>query len=765
MGLLDRFKNRAKEETTPVHAEPTQQSVPAQETENHNESVEVVQPSFSIELGSGLHQVIERMRSYGADNLTLDLNQHGNDMNYVLSDHHEELERGVVTPDGDWFDAVAKLYTDEEKSERGAWKSAQIVTGSTLGEEGAVTASFTNATSGEVSTISSSLAQPGLDLADEQSESAESAYIAEQYTPVQTDTEVADTNPAGFEESSAVEDDYDPFVQADSVAPASSLLSDENEVSSDSSDIDAQNRFDRIMKRIEEDKDNPQELPSFEEVAFASDPEPKSTSDFARFGSDASAETVQGATEEADSADELTHQDAVEAAQQSYNDYSATDTGLIAQTGGQALDVENAEATDAEIETYVHEEPALTDAELNDREFDVEDEALEAQEPTDSDLTALSDDEPVVESDESLANVDPYAEDSTHVQYFSDDQELAELTGEQESAEPYDEEDTFDEEFTREDELTDDDFLAQTDGIIPETDEEDALAEAELATDDFSDTAASTEFENTEFANTDFDTADEVATESAPAGTEAIPLADVTHGDDVDVQGEAAVPSLVDDQEWEQDAFAATGAATAGTAVAGATYAATQKADQSAPTSGTNLDVSSSFSGAQNTSVSMPSKTQLATGNMVLTEAEVAQRLKQAQDALFGENGTARDVSTVLIRVRSLGSYYDALTHVRRDGFWDQQKTFELVPEEILDILQLKSDSYREGFGSPLAMMFRFTPGVPVEASFDYANEEAFVQYTDHLPAQQYVEELRMFPRTGANIPAHMNEALASWTL
>lgn len=743
MGLLDRFKNRSKEENTSARTEDVAFQEPVQPVIS-GESVEVVEPSFNVEPGSGLHQVIDRMRSYGSNKLTLDLEQHGNDMNYVLSDEGKELERGVVTPGDDWFDAVANLYTEEESSERGAWKKAQIVTDSTLGNEGAVTASFTSAASSEVSTVSSSLAQPGVDLASEKTEPTEFA----ESNKSSRDAE-ADDSPAGFEESPVVQDDHDPFVQADSVAPASSLLSADSEINAQSDDIDAQNRFDRIMKRIEEGEEDPQNLPSFEEIAFASDSE----------------STSQESASDTNLVEELEHENAVEAAQESYKGYSATDTGLIAQTGSDSFETENsvassaesetkAEATGAEIESYIREEPALTDAELNDREFEVEDEALEAQEPTETDLSELAGAQSVLEPDESFEAIDPYAEEDTvDDDYLSEEQELAELSGEHELAEPYDEENTFDEEFTGEDELTDDEYLVQTDGIVPESAQDTAIAEDELASDSF---------EDTEFANTDFEGSnnDLPAISDIPVEAESVPLADVTHGEDKDVQGQAAVPTVVDEKEWEQDAFAATG-----TAAAGATYLTTQKADQLAPTSGANVDVSSTFNGTQNTGVSMPSKTQLATGNMVLTEAEVAQRLKPAQDALFGENGTARDVSTVLIRVRSLGSYYDALTHVRRDGFWDQQKTFELVPEEILDILQLKSDSYREGFGSPLAMMFRFTPGVPVEASFDYANEEAFVQYTDHLPAQQYVEELRMFPRTGANIPPHMNEALASWTL
>lgn len=161
----------------------------------------------------------------------------------------------------------------------------------------------------------------------------------------------------------------------------------------------------------------------------------------------------------------------------------------------------------------------------------------------------------------------------------------------------------------------------------------------------------------------------------------------------------------------------------------------------------------------------VPSETQLAEGNLVLTEAQVAQRLAPVVEHLFGENGTAKDATTVLIRVRALGSYYDALTHVRRNGFWEQARTFELIPETLLDIPALKTDSYSEGEGSPLAMSLTFTPGVPVQAAFDYTNEQAFVSYPRPLDAERYVEELRMFPRLGSKIPAHMTSALSHWNL
>ena len=216
-------------------------------------------------------------------------------------------------------------------------------------------------------------------------------------------------------------------------------------------------------------------------------------------------------------------------------------------------------------------------------------------------------------------------------------------------------------------------------------------------------------------------------------------------------------------------ALAAAAAVATGGAVASATptvSSATSSAPvlselNELPTVADELDTPTS----QSVSPLVPSETQLAEGNLVLTEAQVAQRLAPVVEHLFGENGTAKDATTVLIRVRALGSYYDALTHVRRNGFWEQARTFELIPETLLDIPALKTDSYSEGEGSPLAMSLTFTPGVPVQAAFDYANEQAFVSYPRSLDAERYVEELRMFPRLGSKIPAHMTSALSHWNL
>lgn len=244
----------------------------------------------------------------------------------------------------------------------------------------------------------------------------------------------------------------------------------------------------------------------------------------------------------------------------------------------------------------------------------------------------------------------------------------------------------------------------------------------------------------------------EPAEEVAPV-EDAAPVEGTTAADENDAH---QLPTHLDDSEFEADDQPQ---ASAAPAQAHNLPASAPTLD--APMTGTSVDIAPSYA---EHSQPKPSATKKASGNLVLTEAEVVSRFAPAYEALFGADGTARDVSTVLIRVRTLGSYYDALTHVRRNGFWEQVRTFDLIPEETLSILQLKADSYKEGHGSPLAINIRFTPGTPVEASFDYADEEAFVRYPEHLPAQQYVEELRMFPRTGENIPAHMSQALASWT-
>lgn len=226
------------------------------------------------------------------------------------------------------------------------------------------------------------------------------------------------------------------------------------------------------------------------------------------------------------------------------------------------------------------------------------------------------------------------------------------------------------------------------------------------------------------------------------------------------------LPDHVDHDEWRDDNAGRSGGQVTGAAAAGAAAGAGARSgggnDADAPSVARGADVAPSYRAGEAAGTA-PSQDRLAEGNKVLSEADVLSRVASVQKRLFGPEGTARDVSTVLIRVRTLGSYYDALTHVRQGGFWDQRGTFDLVPEEELKVQELKEDSYVEGEGAPLAVMFRLRPGIPPEVSFDYSDEEAFVRYEERLPSQNYVEELRMYPRTGANIPQHMNDALQDW--
>lgn len=242
------------------------------------------------------------------------------------------------------------------------------------------------------------------------------------------------------------------------------------------------------------------------------------------------------------------------------------------------------------------------------------------------------------------------------------------------------------------------------------------------------------------------------------AGTEPVdePAA-ADDGEDVDEQD---VPDHVDHEEWHEDVEPP--APTGGAAAAAAGTSTGGEQGPTAPETAASTDVAPSYRGPAGIA-DRPSEDRLADGNLVLKETDVLRRLAEAQRRLFGEDGTAMDVSTVLVRIRALGTYYDALTHVRKNGFWAQRRTFDLVPEELLHVQRFKEESYVEGAGAPLAMMFRFRPGIPPEVSFDYGDEEAFVRYEVRLPAQNYLEELRMYPRTGANIPQHMNEALQDW--
>lgn len=65
----------------------------------------------------------------------------------------------------------------------------------------------------------------------------------------------------------------------------------------------------------------------------------------------------------------------------------------------------------------------------------------------------------------------------------------------------------------------------------------------------------------------------------------------------------------------------------------------------------------SGYPASQPVSPLVPSETQLAEGNLVLTEAQVAQRRPRSSSTSSARTAPRR-TTTVLIRVRALGSYY-----------------------------------------------------------------------------------------------------------
>ncbi|MBM7051458.1 hypothetical protein [Rothia sp. ZJ1223] len=739
MGLFDRLKK--KNEPAPVEAS----NLVASGQTSEDPLVEHSEPQLaSLDATGGLYWIVSTMQGRGQGRLEMDLSLQGSEMNYVFSDDNGEQERGVVAPGDDWFKGVAALYTESERSEHGAFSRAHIsypVTSAPVRVE----VRFTN----EKGDVASEHYEVPQHLAEIDAEPHHvlntDGFKADGAESVQENAKTGDENLVMHTAVHSEQNDE---------APASpAVLAIQLNDTEASDEHDAQSRFERIMQRIEEESSEPETLPSFEEIAF---------------------DTLEAKTREIG-------EDSAFMGEQTE---TAFETGEPRKTPEDQVEVSGAdevhETPDAPTDDAPQHEvifaSAETDAEPAESETDVESEHLLSFEENDSSAKSDTDEliaAPVAFEDSNAALVNEPAvgtassagfvggleeetiEESSHDSapdihnvsavdtateaYLGDDfgsqtgassasLDLASSAENEECA-------TGDDAETPADELLILDETVQS----PDTQEHDP-SEAEIVT--VAPLAEEIEEESQQNLEADLDTTESVETEYYPTDAEFSMAAD------------ESVPEVIDESEWEQDAFVATGSPNA------------QSADEAAaPGAASFLDVAPSYTLDAHNNVVLPSKTQLAAGNLVLTEADVVERLRPAQLALFGENGTARDVSTVLIRIRSLGSYYDALTHVRRDGFWDQQKTFELVPEEVLDLLQLKSDSYKEGYGAPLAMMLRFTPGVPVEASFDYSNEEAFVQYPDHLPAQQYVEELRMFPRTGANIPEHMSEALASWTL
>ena len=669
-----------------------------------------------------LHGLAELMRTRGSGTMSLELRQVDEDMHYRLLHRGREVETGIVVPGIDWFAPVAALYTEAQQA-GATWNRAAVSLNPRLGDGLEVHASYLGMADGQTTRESFLLegtaveAKPvaTAEAAEATVQSVDSVEAEREAIERELEAELAQKQVAN-EVEAAVESAEEPVAETAEEPVSSGLAAAAGLAAAGTAVASAQEKED--VEEAVEASAQPAAQPAQAEFAPV---EAEFEHDYENdpvFGAATVEPETEHAEESAAEAVEALAEDSVEPGE----DMEAALATIVANAQ-KKLDAEE-EAPAAVAEEAPAEEVAA-----------VEDQKVAA--PVVAESFTLDRTQPVEESAEEP--VAEKAEEPALPAFLDDSDLLPEKETSAASAEAPSEEPA----------LVDVEPAAESASVAP------GLAGALAAA-----AAVGTAGAAAKAAGAQEETAEKGAELKT---VEVTPAAKI---------GEAPASA-----EPASEATAQTApAASAAPAVASAPAALPETAP-----AGLSSSISASALSELNQlptivaepdtpsaavqSPLVPSETQLAAGNLVLTEAQVAQRLAPVVEHLFGENGTAKDATTVLIRVRALGSYYDALTHVRRNGFWEQVRTFELIPETLLDIPALKTDSYSEGEGSPLAMSLTFTPGVPVQAAFDYANEQAFVTYPRPLDAERYVEELRMFPRLGSKIPAHMTSALSHWNL
>lgn len=666
-----------------------------------------------------LYSLAELMRTRGSGTMSLELRQVDEDMHYRLLHRGREVETGIVVPGVDWFAPVAALYTEAQQA-GATWNRAAVSLKPRLGDGLEVHASYLGAVDGQ--TTGESFLLGGSTVEAKPVATAEAAEATLQDEPQEAAVQSVDSVEA---EREAIEHELEAELaekQAANEAAATAEAAEEPVVESaeegTSSGLLAATGLAAAGTAVAGSAAAAQEKEDVEEAVEASD-EP-AQNEFApveaEFEHDYENDPVFGVATvepETEQAEELTAEASeasetpAQASDESGEDMEAALAAIVANAQ-KKLDTEEAPAEDVPaVEDQKATAPVVAESFTLDRTQPVEDAAEEpaAEQTEEPALPAfLEDSELLPEPEASAASTEAHAEEPA---------------------------------------LEDVEPAAESASVAP------GLAGALAA-------AAAVGTAGAAAKATEAKASEAKASAAKATGAQEEPAEKAAELKTVEVTPAAKIA--------EAPAVETAPAALPETAPAGLSSSISASALSELnqlPTIVAEPDTPS----AAVQSPLVPSETQLATGNLVLTEAQVAQRLAPVVEHLFGENGTAKDATTVLIRVRALGSYYDALTHVRRNGFWEQVRTFELIPETLLDIPALKTDSYSEGEGSPLAMSLTFTPGVPVQAAFDYANEQAFVTYPRPLDAERYVEELRMFPRLGSKIPAHMTSALSHWNL
>ena len=725
-----------------------------------NEKAEVLTPE------NPLHDLVTAMRGYGSGKVSYELRQLGDDMHYRIFHRGSEVEQGVVVPTDAWFSSIASLYVRAQDAGR-VWNRALVVANPSENGLVAVQASYTNTADASSYTTDYILETSEKDSASQKDSSAKSAESAKS----SADQSTASTEAAAQKTSTAKTS-----VLADSADDTSSQKESEAKLAQDKSDEQAKTAESQKAKDLDDhtqnvksadaDKVDTQDSQKSEKSEHTVDSEKKSSE--AQDKAQEVSAKAQADTAKSDSA----------TAESTKSSSSALAAGTLGAAGVTAAGIAASSKSDREDSRYEYDYDAdpqnvtgrhnAQAAEQSKTETDSAKAGAVSDKSEKSSVSGVS-----VAKDSSDLSTPEAEVEKTKVEKSSEDEEelnsmqaaLATIVASSEAKKTAS---------NAKEDAADTSAAVKTSGT-------DSKSAADKTSEDSQKAADS---ESTVKAESDAKTTAGYTSENQSANvTQAV--VEESQADTTSTHSSSALPKHVDDlalvPEVEKDSLTGStdtkhqesasnkqDAPAAQTAYAVAAQSETSTADgKIAQHESADLPPAEAEpdTPAHQAHSSVLAGDALAEGNLVLTDAKVIEHLAPVTEALFGENGSAKDATTVLIRVRSVGSYYDVLTHVRRNGFWEQVRTFELVSEEDLGIPTLKADSYSEGEGSPLAMSLTFTPGVPVQSAFDYSNEQAFVRYPRQLEADRYVEELRMFPRLGAKIPAHMANALTHWSM
>ena len=725
-----------------------------------NEKAEVLTPE------NPLHDLVTAMRGYGSGKVSYELRQLGDDMHYRIFHRGSEVEQGVVVPTDAWFSSIASLYVRAQDAGR-VWNRALVVANPSENGLVAVQASYTNTADASSYTTDYVLETSEKESASQKDSSAKSAESVKASADQSTaSTDAADQKTSTAKTSALADSSDDTSSQKESEAKLAQDKSDEQAKAAEPQKAKDFENHTQDVKSADADKANTQDSQKSEKSEHTVDSEKKLSGAHEK-EQEVSAK-AQADTAKSDSA----------TAESTKSSSSALAAGTLGAAGVTAAGIAASSKSDREDSRYEYDYDAdpqnvtgRHDAQAAEQSKTETDSAKAGAVSEKSEKSAVSG---VSAAKDSSGLSTPEAEvEKTKVEKSSEDEEelnsmqaaLATIVASSEAKKTAS---------NAKEDVADTSAAVKTSGTGSKSATDKTSEDSQKAAGSESTVKAESDAKTAEGYTSENQSANvtQAAVKESQAGTTSTDSSSALpkHVDDLALVPEVEKDSLTGSTDTKpqesasnkQDAPAAQTAyavaAQSGESTANGKTAQHESADlppaEAEPDTPAHQAHSSVLAGDA-----------LAEGNLVLTDAKVIEHLAPVTEALFGENGSAKDATTVLIRVRSVGSYYDVLTHVRRNGFWEQVRTFELVSEEDLGIPTLKADSYSEGEGSPLAMSLTFTPGVPVQSAFDYSNEQAFVRYPRQLEADRYVEELRMFPRLGAKIPAHMANALTHWSM